>query len=167
MKPPFDQAWRHSERGLYAYAQTMTNNPDKTADLLQETRIKAWTSYERFDGRATFYTWVRGIMRNAWADETRLLRSRRPDIPFNDARDGQGYALAETLTDGFPRFVDRIVSAESIPRMSDYEMSMLFNYIDGMTHEKQAKSLGLSVPAFKSKLHRLRYRLYGEMVGAV
>src|SRR5579863_9712877 len=64
---------RHS-RTVYRLAFRMTANEQDAEDLVQETFLKACKQLDKFDGRASFSTWLYRIASNCSVD---LLRSRK------------------------------------------------------------------------------------------
>lgn len=64
---------RHA-RTVYNLAYRMTGNPHDAEDLVQETFLRACKQLNKFDGRASFATWLYRIASNCSVD---LLRSRQ------------------------------------------------------------------------------------------
>jgi RNA polymerase sigma-70 factor (ECF subfamily) len=64
---------RHS-RTVYRLAFRMTANEQDAEDLVQETFLRACKQLDKFDGRASFSTWLYRIASNCSVD---LLRSRK------------------------------------------------------------------------------------------
>ena len=63
---------RHS-RNLFRLAFRMTGNEQDAEDIVQETFMKAYRQLAKFDGRASFSTWLYRIAANGSLD---LIRSR-------------------------------------------------------------------------------------------
>src|ERR1700761_9085789 len=68
---------RHA-RGLYRLAWRITGNGNDAEDVVQEAFLKAWKQLSRFDGRASFGTWLHRICTNCALDQVRA-RKRRQD----------------------------------------------------------------------------------------
>src|SRR5579875_1223446 len=64
---------RHS-RALFGLAYRMTGNEQDAEDLVQETFLRAYKQIKRFDGRASFGTWLYRICTNCALD---LLHARK------------------------------------------------------------------------------------------
>jgi len=65
----------HHAAAVFRLAYRMTGNQTDAEDVVQETFLKAWRQLGRFDGRASFGTWLHRICANCSVD---LLRSRKP-----------------------------------------------------------------------------------------
>src|SRR5262245_6174347 len=76
---------RHS-RSVFRLAYRLTGNEQDAEDVVQETFLRAYKQLSRYDGRASFHTWIYRIAANYGLD---LLRSRKrmqtekkdPDAP--------------------------------------------------------------------------------------
>jgi len=61
---------------LTGYCYRMLGSPFDADDAVQETMIRAWRSFNQFDGRASVKTWLYRIATNVCLDELKN-RSRR------------------------------------------------------------------------------------------
>ena len=63
---------------LYSAALRMTRNPADAEDLVQETYIKAYRAYERFESGTNLKAWMYRILTNTYINAYRK-KQRRPD----------------------------------------------------------------------------------------
>lgn len=79
-----------SEHGdfLYRYAYSQFQNEDQAADLVQETLLGAWRSYDNFKGDSSQRTWLMSIMKHKVLDLIRKrINERKVFSPMTDSLD--------------------------------------------------------------------------------
>lgn len=99
-------------------------------DLFQEVALKAWGSYESFEGRAQFSTWLYRIAQNTAISRLRRLNKLKmiltdniffeiADTPYHEDSPSVSLSIIETLTDREKRTLQMRMDGLSFEEISD------------------------------------------------
>lgn len=142
---------------IYRFSLRMCRNTADAEDTLQDTLLSIASHLGEFAGRASLSSWVFALTRSACARRRRGLKNRpaesiddapplRSARPSPEAHAGQ-HELTEALT----------ASLEQLPEA--YREVLLLRDVEGLSAIEAAETLGVSVDALKSRLHRARQAL--------
>ena len=154
------------ERKIYRLAKNITRNDEDAEDVLQDAFLKAYTHLENFKGDSKFYTW---IVRIAVNEALMRLRKRKTDrsVPLDEPVElGEETVQREIAVwednpeqqysqEEWRRILDEAV--ESLK--PDFRTVFVLRDIEELSTEETAETLGISVPAVKSRLLRARLAL--------
>jgi RNA polymerase sigma-70 factor, ECF subfamily len=148
---------RHQD-GVWRRARALTQQAADAEDLLQETFVSAWRGASGFRGDDA-RSWLLTIAAHAWQRTRRRPHTREEDADADTlellaARAAWGAIAPESPTD--PEAIITVAFARLTPE--DRELLTLRD-IESLPGEAVAGTLGLSVAAMKSRLHRARLRL--------
>lgn len=79
--PSFEQLAEPFRRELKVHCYRMLGSLNEAEDLVQETFLRAWRNFERFDGRGSFRGWLYRIATNACLDALAKRKQARRVLP--------------------------------------------------------------------------------------
>jgi RNA polymerase sigma-70 factor (ECF subfamily) len=155
---------------LYATAARMTD-PSTAEDLVQETVVKAWRNYHRFEPGTNFKAWLFRILTNTWISEYRR-KSREPhvydfsevDVPQPETepryfRIEDAELLKERLGDEAKRAIEKLPP--------EFRLVFLLSTFGDFAYKEIAEIAGIPVGTVMSRLFRARKMLRQELARAV
>ena len=170
----FAQLAQRFERRIYTLALHYTRDPFEAEDLSQEVWLKAYRALDQFRNEASFYTWLRRIMINAF------LNYRRGAAVFvNDNRAGAlELDAVETNEDLSGLLSGRVIHLEDEYQQKvmiekimralggltpQQRLIFLLKHREGMTYEEISKSIGCSTGTIKKDLFRAVAKLREQL----
>ena len=73
--------------GLYSAAMRMTRNAADAEDLVQETYLKAYRAYDRFEAGTNLKAWMYRILTNSYINAYRKKQRRPDESDIDDVED--------------------------------------------------------------------------------
>lgn len=150
---------------VHRFGMRMCRHEADADDVLQDTLLAVATHLREFEGRSSLSSWVFTLARTACARKRRGLKNR-PHV--SDDAVGEHAALEgspeETAEEHeLRRAVERALDGLS----EDHREVLLLRDMEGLTAPEVADSLGLSIDAVKSRLHRARSALREALQSAL
>ena len=149
------------EPSIYRFGLRMCGDEDAAREVLQETLLAAFRYLPGFRGDAALSTWLYQIARSFCIKER---RGQRPTSSLDDA------AAAELVDPAPPP--DARVHAHEIGELlaaaiktlpQDQREVLILRDVEGLSAEQTAEVVGIEIGAIKSRLHRARVALRGEL----
>lgn len=153
---------------LYAGALRMTRNPADAEDLVQETMLRAYRSFNRFEPGTNLKAWLFRILTNAYINVYRK-RQREPQKVSQD--DVEEFDLYQELKDHDPQFsatpetivLDSLVDSDIIEAIDalpeQFRLAVILSDIEGFTYAEMAEIMDVPLGTVMSRLHRGRKAL--------
>ncbi len=165
----FCQLARTYQRRIYSLALYYCRDAHDAEDLSQEVWLKAYKALGSFRGDASFYTWLRRIMVNAFLDHRHDKTKRRDDNAVSletemlDAANESGRATDRRAVDLETNTHQRIL-VDQVMRVLDeltaqQRLIFLLKHREGMTVDEIALMLNCSTGTIKKSLFRVIVKL--------
>ncbi len=150
---------------LYAAALRMTRNPADASDLVQETFVKAYSAFARFEQGTNLKAWLYRILTNTFINTYRKNQRTPYQGAIDELEDWQ-LGSAESLTQGR---VTRSAEAEAIDHLpdsdvkealgsipEDFRLAVYLADVEGFSYQEVADIMKTPVGTVMSRLHRGR-----------
>ncbi len=150
---------------LYNYALRMTSDPDDAHDLVQETYLKAYRFWDKYEKGTNIRAWLFRIMKNSYINRYRKETKEPDTVDYNDIQNfyntiryesSDPNDLQEKIFGGL--LEDDVVRAiESLPE--DFRTVVILCDIEGLSYEEIAEFVDCPIGTVRSRLHRGRKML--------
>ena len=162
----YDELVHKYERQVFRIAQHITQNREDAEDVMQDAFVKAFEKLDQFQGNSKFYTW---LVRIAVNESLMRLRKRRTGkmVSMDDEILTEEGSVPRDFADWAPDPEQNYNQTElaDILRKTiqglppGFRVVFVLRDVDGLSTEETAQTLGLSIPAVKSRLLRARLQL--------
>lgn len=150
------------QRQVYNLAYRMLNSAEDSADMVQETFIRAYGALSSFRQDASFLTWLYKIASNLCID---LLRSRRSkstlslDMELEEGREPSADRYLGPEETAVRGAVGDVVHKAVMNLPERYRIVIVMRHLRGMSVDEIAQELSLPSGTVKTHLFRAREML--------
>ena len=151
---------------LYGAALRMTRNRTDAEDLLQETYLKAFRAYGRFEDGTNLRAWLFRILTNTYISS---YRSRQRSPQLTDLDDVEDLYLYKRLTaTGLSRSaedaaLERLTAPEVLAALDElpeqFRLAVLLSDVEQFSYKEIADITGVPIGTVMSRIHRGRKAL--------
>ena len=162
----FEKLVRQYDRQVFRIANHITQNREDAEDVVQDAFLKAYQKLDQFQGNSKFYTWLVRIAVNESLMRLRKRRTGKMVSIDEDVQTDEG-SMPRDLADWSPdpeslygqsemgEILKKVI--QGLPQ--GFRVVFVLRDVEGLSTEETAETLGLSVPAVKSRLLRARLQL--------
>lgn len=154
---PRDELVEHLP-AMRAFAISLTRNAAMADDMVQDSIVKAWTNFDKYERGTNMRAWLFTILRNTYYSNRRKAKREVADV------DG---VITENLAekpahDGHMQMAD---FRRALDKLNDEQReALLLVGASGFSYEEAAQMCGVAVGTIKSRINRARAQL-SEMLG--
>lgn len=154
---------------MYRTALRMTKNSDDAEDLVQETCLKAYRYFDRFEDGSNLRAWIFKILTNLFINRYRKKVKEPTAVEYDES--GEFYLYNQMVESGavseeqgpekdlFNRTLGEDVARAIDELPEDFRMVVVMAFIEGLSYEEIADALDVPMGTVKSRLHRGRKML--------
>lgn len=154
---------------LYNFALRTTGDPDDAQDLLQETFLKAYRFWDKYEKGTNIRAWLFRIMKNSYINRYRKETREPGKVDFEDVENFYDSIRDESkeTSDLQQRMFgdllgDEVTSAlQELP--DDFRTVVILCDIEELTYEEIAEFLNCPIGTVRSRLHRGRKMLQARL----
>ncbi len=151
---------------LYGAALRMTRNAADAEDLIQETFLRAYRGYERFEAGTNLRAWMYRILTNTYINSYRAKQRRPEESDLADVEDLYlyrrlgGLEASQRGRSAEDELMDLVTDSEvqdaleALPEQ--FRVAVLLADIEGFSYKEIAEMLGVPIGTVMSRLHRGR-----------
>lgn len=157
---------------LFNTAFRLTRNAHDAEDLVQETYLKAYRHYDKFQEGTNLKAWLFKIMKNTFINNYRKQQKTPPQSDFADLEGGLESRVREDASGRIKtpeeEFLETIVDEqvqEALDSLSpDYRMAVILADLENFSYKEIAEILDIPVGTVMSRLYRGRKQLEAVML---
>ena len=155
----FDMLVRKYERQVFRIAQHITQNREDAEDVMQDAFLKAYEKLDQFQGNSKFYTWLVRIAVNESLMRLRRRRTGKMVSIDEDVETEEGSVPPDPEQNYTQSELAEILRKTIQGLPPGFRVVFALRDVEGLSTEETAETLGLSIPAVKSRLLRARLQL--------
>jgi len=157
------EALQHID-GLYATAMRMTRNASDAEDLVQDTYVKAYRFFDKFERGTNMKAWLYRILTNTFINKYRR-KIKEKELAEKPAEEviSDRFVSVETLKavrDPEGSFFDALMSDEIVEALDkvpvDFRMAVILADVQGFAYKEISDILGCPIGTVMSRLFRGR-----------
>jgi RNA polymerase sigma-70 factor (ECF subfamily) len=141
--------------GLLRFARRLTSDPAAAEDLVQETLMRAWRSFDQFHGGTNVRAWMFRILLNTFYGQGR--KGRLTLVPLDES----DKAEADKAAAGSEAVFDVAGALAKLP--AEQRTVLMLGAIEGFTCREMSEMLQIPMGTVMSRLSRARQAMRSHL----
>ena len=154
---------------LHNFALKLTNDDDDANDLLQETFMRAFRFFDKFEKGTNCKAWLFRIMKNLYINMYKKKTSGPVKVDYEEIENYYENIKPSYTEDAHleKEIFDNLLNDEIQEAIStlpdDFRTVIILSDIEGFTYEEIAEFVDCPVGTVRSRLHRARKMLFVKL----
>lgn len=154
---------------LFNFALKMTGDSDEADDLVQETYLKAFRFFDKFEKGTNCKAWLFRIMKNTYINKYRKETKEPGKVDYEEVENfyenvkPSSTDSAHLEKDIYDNLLDDELSEAINSLPDDFKTVVILCDIEGFTYEEIADFIDVPVGTVRSRLHRARKMLFTKL----
>jgi RNA polymerase sigma-70 factor (ECF subfamily) len=160
---------------LYGAALRMTRNHDDAEDLVQDTVVKAYRFFDRFERGTNFKAWILRVMTNLHINQYHKAAKQGERVDLEDVSEFSIYETlyyqagcshpADPCQQVLAKLNEETICAAIDDLPPDFRIVVMLSDVQGLSYEEIAQAVGIPVGTVKSRLSRGRHQVQKRLWG--
>jgi RNA polymerase sigma-70 factor (ECF subfamily) len=154
---------------LYNFALRMTGDSDDANDLVQDTFLKAFRFFDKFEKGTNCKAWLFRIMKNTYINTYRKKTKEPNKIDYEEVENfyenvkPSSTDSAHLEKEIYDNLLDDEISTAIASLPDDFKTVIILSDIEGFTYDEIADFIDCPVGTVRSRLHRARKMLFAKL----
>ncbi|WKZ68265.1 MAG: sigma-70 family RNA polymerase sigma factor [Melioribacteraceae bacterium] len=154
---------------LFNFALKLTSEEDDANDLVQETYLRAFRFFDKFELGTNCKAWLFRIMKNTFINEYRKESKEPNKVDYDDVQNfyenikSEEVQTEHLINDSFSSVFDDEITEAIAELPSDFQTIIILADIEGYSYEEIAEFTSCPIGTVRSRLHRARKLLYSKL----
>ena len=140
---------------IYKISRAYCHDRDERKDLVQEIMIQVWKSFDRYDGRASYTTWIYRIALNVSISYYR--KEKRRKLSHDPVSGGYMDIIDNIPLDETDRNIELLYLF--IDELKELDKALMLLYLDEKSYKEMAEITGISESNAATKINRIKEKL--------
>ena len=166
----FEQEALPHMNALYSFAVRLCRDRDDASDLLQETFLKGYRFFDKFESGTNCKAWLFRILKNTYINQYRKDKKEPDTIEYDTIEEFYDLIRSESSesTDLQKRIFDNLlddeisIALDSLPE--SFRTAIILCDLEGMTYDEISEILECPIGTVRSRLHRARNILASKLI---
>lgn len=139
---------------IHKICRLYTQSEAEHKDLFQEISIQLWKSFDRFEGKSKFSTWMYRVGLNTAITLYRKEKKRIDTYALNDE-------ISRIEVDQYDPVIDEQLNwlYQKIEKFSEIDKALVLLYLEDKKYDEIADTLGITAVNARVKMNRIKQRL--------